>query len=502
MSENITRILGRVFLAVSLLLTMAILGKVLIYFNEGADRSSLLADEAAVSGRITPFDFDLGSDYIGDPDRVVLQRIAQDYSLALNQLQAAFSLQDTTLIADQFTPQLRKKLNILLSAGQDPSIEQQYIKHNLVFRFLSADRQIAAFTDKDALRISSQKLSNGDLEVLNTQEISQEVIMFLQDGFWRIAYLEQIAINPYQGKTQTAAIATPNLKGINYYPKDYPWDTFNEELDLDTIAKDFKFIREQGLNAVRLFVDFNDFGGGNPDPEHISRLESILDLAQTADLKVVLTLFDFYGDYSLANWPAAANHIALLTAALGDHPAIHSWDLKNEPDLDYEGQGKQRIQAWLEFVADQLRSQKVKQPITIGWSSADAAQKLTELVDYVSFHHYTAPNNLPENLKNLRAVTDKALVVQEFGMSTNRGLWAPFGNSQDDQLDYYETMLKSFESESLSFLCWTLYDFEEIPGKVSSWKPWIKNKQANFGLLDHWGVEKSALQALRTSLSR
>ncbi|MDC7997301.1 cellulase family glycosylhydrolase [Gilvibacter sediminis] len=492
----------RVVLAVLLLLSLAVLGKVLQYFNEGADRSSLLADESAASGRITPFDFDLGSDYIGDPDRVVLQSIAKDYSLALNQLQAAFSLQDTTLIADQFTPQLRKKLNVLLSAGYDPNIEQQYIKHNLVFRFLSADRQIAAFTDKDALRISSQKLSDGDLEIVDSQQISQEVIMFLQDGFWRIAYLEQVAINPYQCQTETTLTADPNLRGINYYPKDFPWDTFNQELELDTIAKDFKFIREQGLNAVRLFVDFHDFGGGNPDPEHLSRLETILDLAQTADLKVVLTLFDFYGDYSLANWPAASNHIEVLTQKLGDHPAIHSWDLKNEPDLDYEGQGEKRVEAWLRFVADQLRSQKITQPITIGWSSAMAAYELTDLVDYVSFHHYTAPENLPEDLKNLKAKTDKSLVVQEFGMSTNRGLWAPLGNSQDDQLAYYETMLKTFESASVSFMCWTLYDFEEVPGKVSSWKPWIKNKQANFGLLDHSGVEKSALQALRTSLSR
>lgn len=500
-NQRTYHIVRRLFLLAMLLLAMAVLGKVLNYFNEGADRGSLLANEAAVADRVTPYDVALGDDYQGDPDLVVLKRVGQQYTLALNQLQAAYSLKDSTLIQDQFTPELRKKMIPLLNSNADQEIDQQYIKHNLVFRFLSADRQIVAFTDTESLRISNTQAA-GKTTPLASQRITQEVVMFLQDGFWRIAHLEQTKAVPYSYKSAKTSAAKIDLKGINYYPQRNPWDTFNDTLSVDTINNDFKLISGSGMNAVRLFVDFSDFGNGNPSPERLERLKAILDLAQANELQVVLTLFDFYGDYSLANWPAAANLIEILYKAVGEHPAIHSWDLKNEPDLDYKHQGQEQVEAWLRFVADQLRMQGVTQPITIGWSNPEAAKQLTELVDYVSFHYYLDPEDLAEAAQQLSSITDKDLVLQEFGMSTYSGLWAPFGNSQEDQQEYYETVLSQCAKSELSFLAWTLYDFEEVPSRVTGWKPWIKKKQANFGLLDQMGIEKSAFKTLKSHLGR
>lgn len=87
------------------------------------------------------------------------------------------------------------------------------------------------------------------------------------------------------------------IKGINYYPKNSAWDTFGDLFNKDTIAKDFAIIKEAKLNSIRIFIQYDDFGKADIKEEKLEKLKTLLDLAEAKNLKVIVTLFDFYSDY-------------------------------------------------------------------------------------------------------------------------------------------------------------------------------------------------------------
>ena len=498
-----SKLFRRPLLVVLIGLMLFGIAQLLGYFNRGADRKSMLADLSGFTTDSPAVDFNFEADVINLDDTELLKQISKQYSQALQNLSLAYSAKDTTLIADGFTSAQRSNLNELITQSTNSnSYQTQFIAHHLKFDFLSADRKIAAFTDENAMRIKGKIRSDGDFIQESVEMVTTRVIVFLEDGFWRIAHWEQLQVEPQLLSKTVNPQDIQKLSGVNYYPKDYSWDTFNPELSLEVIRKDFQQIKETGFNAIRLFIDYHDFGAAYPKSEKLARLKSTLDLAEQEDLKVVLTLFDFYGDYRLRSWPAVAKHLDKLLDNIGQHPAIHSWDIKNEPDLDFDSRGKQRTLAWLQFVANYMREKGTVQHITIGWSTAEAASNLAEVVDYVSFHYYKGPQDFQQALDQLKDLTQKEIFVQEFGLSTNRGLWAPFGNSEKDQANYYGQMLDQLKANEVSGFCWNFHDFSKVPKKIRGWKPWIKNKQANFGLLDSDGNKKAAYEIVKKKLGR
>ena len=429
-----TKLLRRLLLVVVLIVVLFGLGQLLGYFNVGADRSSLLMDTIDFTADAPAFDFNFNDDQINSDDAALLEQISAQYSLALQNLDLAYTSKDSTLLADGFTAGQRAKFaETILLDSKDHHSRTQFIDHHLNFDFLSKDRKIAAFTDKEALRINGFVSTDGDLNIVSEDLVTSRIIMFLEDGFWRIAHWEQLVEKPVEEVSINSDAGFEMITGVNYYPAQFAWDTFNPDLNLETLESDFRTITETGFNAIRIFIDYHSFGGGYLSAEKLNRLNQLLDIADQAKLKVVITLFDFYGDYRLQSWPNTARHLDALVGAIGTHPAIHSWDLKNEPDLDFASRGESRVLSWLGFVGNHMRKLGVFQPLTIGWSNSTSAANLEDLVDYMSFHYYEDPEVFEAGLRTLRSKTTKPLVVQEYGMSTNRGFWAPFGNSKNSQ---------------------------------------------------------------------
>jgi endo-1,4-beta-mannosidase len=298
-------------------------------------------------------------------------------------------------------------------------------------------------------------------------------------------------------ETEVWEIRTSAIKtiGINYYPQATPWNMFGAAFELETINKDFKIIKETGLNSVRLFVQYEDFGKAEINPEKIERLRQTLDAANENNLKVVLTLFDFYGDYSVLNWTLNQRHAETIVSTFKDHNAILAWDIKNEPNLDFESRGEDLVTAWLENMIDLVKSVDSVHPVTIGWSNTQSAKILKDKVDIVSFHFYEKLETLEESIKTLKTeVGDKPLVLQEFGLSSYRGFWNPFGNSEKDQADYYKKVQDIIATNNLQFMSWTLYDFEQVPKEVVGRLPWRTNAQKHFGFIDKNGTKKPSFK--------
>ena len=287
-------------------------------------------------------------------------------------------------------------------------------------------------------------------------------------------------------------------KGVNYYPQKTPWSFFWTQYNSSTIKTDFALIHRLGFNTIRIFINFNDFNKGNVPPERLQQLGNLLNLAQSNDLKVIVTLFDYVGDYHLINLTSTDRQLETLLTTFKKHKAILAWDLKNEPDLDFKHHDPEDVKDWLKW---NLRQAKIYDPnhlITVGWAYPENAHLLSESLDFISFHSYKSPQELANGIDVLTSkVKNKPLVLEEFGLSTYQGLWAPVGSSENDQADYF-TKVKAILTQkgNIPSVVWTLYDFTEVPENVVGKMPWNRNPQKNFGLITKQGKVKVGLKIL------
>ena len=209
----------------------------------------------------------------------------------------------------------------------------------------------------------------------------------------------------------------------------------------------------------------------------------------------MVTLFDFYGDYSVLDWTLTQRHAKIIVNALKDHKALAFWDIKNEPNLDFESRGKTLVTAWLDKMVDFVKSQDPNHAITIGWSNVESGTILSDKLDFVSFHYYEKLEELGTSFKTLQAkVKDRPIIISEYGLSSYSGFWSPFGNSDDDQAEYHKTIQSIFSENDIQFMSWTLYDFVEIPKEVVGRLPWRQNAQKHFGFIDKSGISKPSFK--------
>lgn len=74
------------------------------------------------------------------------------------------------------------------------------------------------------------------------------------------------------------------------------------------------------------------------------------------------------------------------------------------------------------------------------------------------------------------------LLIAEFG--------GPFASSEEKQANYYAEMQKVLTKNNISFMSWTLYDFDNVPKEVLGRLPWRTNPQKKFGFINSLGEKK------------
>ena len=284
------------------------------------------------------------------------------------------------------------------------------------------------------------------------------------------------------------------IKGVNYYPQHSPWDTFGESFNSETLQSDFQIIRNMGLNTIRIFVQYDDFGCANIPIEKLEKLNTLMSLASREGLGVIVTLFDFYNSYEQKKIDENRLHLIQLVNSIKNHSNLIAWDVKNEPDLDFSYHGKEVVIDWLNEIMIEIRSLDPWHPITIGWSTPEAAHNLNDEVDFISFHFYKELSFLKQGVTLLREKTQKAIVLTEFGYSSYSKLSNLFVGSEQKQAQYYERAINTINEESLPFLFWTLYDFKKIPVQVVGEKRRHRRIQRHFGII---GLDNKKKQAFK-----
>ncbi|MDT0558985.1 cellulase family glycosylhydrolase [Ichthyenterobacterium sp. W332] len=500
-NKNILR--GVIVLSYVLIIALVIYGIAAIfsYLNTGADRSKMLHTEVKQTDHYLP---ELTWAPLANEGRPIdeenLKAIENDYLDAWYVKHVAFMTNAMTGIDDFYTKSARENIRNIISINSENTsfIEATTLAHHPTLEFFSEDGQLAVLTDHNVIEF--KRMFNGERLVAEINEKSTyKVTLLLEDGFWRIRHLVRIKSEPYTPDAKQNPITISEIKGINYYPQVTPWDMFGANFDADTIASDFQLIASSGLNSIRVFVPYDSFGKASVDNNKLSQLITLLDLAETANLKVMVTLFDFYGDYSVINWSLTQRHAKTIVNALKYHNALLGWDIKNEPNLDFENRTEPLILAWLDKMVDFVKSEDPSHPITIGWSNAESSLLLKDKLDFVSFHYYEDIDALDETYKALKTeIPDKPIVISEFGLSSYSGLWNPLGNSEEDQAEYHQAMQVIFLENDIQFMSWTLYDFIEIPKEVVGRLPWRQNAQKHFGFIDESGIKKPSFKYIST----
>ncbi len=471
------------------------LASLFAYLNTGAERSKMLHTSLIQNTNYTPEVAWVEGLNEGRPmDDQTLIKVEQNYLQAWEVRNIALKTNDSTGVEDHFTEKAQHHVADIIkyNASQGQAIETTSLSHRPEILFFSEDGQMIVLRDhmvKEYVRIMQ-----GNLVVANEfEQNSYLVTLLLEDGFWRIRHLVKEKVEQTQVLKSARQRDQELIKGINYYPQATPWDMFGDQFDINIIHQDFKLLEDAGLNTVRIFVQHRDFGRDQVSESKLEKLRSVLDVAKATKLKVLVTLFDFYGDYSVLNWTLDQKHAAAIVNAVKNHEALFGWDIKNEPNLDFDSRGKNLVLDWLENMIEYINRIDQKHPITIGWSNTESAQLLSDQVDFVSFHYYKDLKFLKSDYQVLKdQVQDRPIVLGEFGLSSYRGLWNPFGSSKKTQAKYHQEAQQLINELDLPFLSWTLYDFKEVPTDVVGSLPWRRQVQKRYGFIDKSGQKKPA----------
>ncbi|KGL63828.1 glycoside hydrolase family 2 TIM barrel-domain containing protein [Polaribacter sp. Hel1_85] len=470
-----------------------LVSSVFSFLNTGADRSKMLHTEVKKVEQYLPkVTWVLDGNEGRKISEQKIKSVENDYLDAWYVKHIAYKTNTRVGIEDYFTESARENIYNILDYNKlnKTSIESTTLEHNLDIEFFSEDGQLIVLTDTNTLEY--KKVFKDDKLVLETTEISTyRYILLLEDGFWRIRHMVKETSEKFESSLKRTSISNTNIKGINYYPQATPWNMYGDEFDINIIKNDFRIIKKSGLNSIRIFVPYEDFGKANVNYKKLEKLKLVLDTALEIDIKVVVTLFDFYGNYDVLDWTLNQRHAEKVVETFKDHEAILAWDVKNEPNLDFDSRGKENVTAWLDFMIILIKSIDKKHPVTIGWSNVESATILKDKVDVVSFHYYEDLSKFESDYLALKEnINDKPIILQEFGLSSYGGLWRPFVGSDEKQAEYYKEIQKVLTKNEIPFMSWTLYDFDNVPKEVLGRLPWRTNPQKKFGFITSSGAKK------------
>jgi|GEM_PF-1499043 len=301
------------------------------------------------------------------------------------------------------------------------------------------------------------------------------------------------------------------VRGINYYPSNFPWRRFFVETDTETLHRDFALLSETGFNSLRIFLWntalFQCPGSGAvPNAFHLLKLDEVIQVASEYDLRLIVTLNDLP---DLQNYPLYDNplHVQQQTQFIieryRDEPAILAWDLRNEGDIDYGSQNgfvsgdftREHVLNWLGETSELVRSLDSNHLITAGWLFDN--HMTAPYVDFISFHHWTWAEELQGRIDEIRSHTDKPILLQEFGYST-----ADPNITLESQAEIISDVIAWSETNGLAgWMIWTAFDFPREATCYPSPCQSEDNFQHYFGIWTVDYTEKPAVPAIRETLA-
>ncbi|TFC17326.1 hypothetical protein [Cryobacterium glucosi] len=367
------------------------------------------------------------------------------------------------------------------------------LRHSLELEFYALDGATVAFHDGGAN--IARTVGTGLNETVLLSHESYDVVMVLEDGFWRIRQLRRSAGSDTATLTTDAAGATaitgtptttpftvPASLATEYRPAGWapvlpvavtasatPTPTPGATptpapsvvpipaptlLAPATLGADFARLRALGFDTIRVPLPYTELGGAKPTDDAITGLITLLEQADRHGLRVDLVLFDGFPDLTPANWVAADAHLTAIATAVRGQPALALWDLADRPEQRTTGSpSPAEIRAFLLHAGSVLRELDPGTPQTVSWATSAAAAdpSMARLVDAVSLH-LTGGGDPTAAIGAVRAaLPDRAVLLTVTGLSTEGG-WGPLPKTEARQASDVARVLLAAERAGLSRL--------------------------------------------------
>ncbi len=321
-----------------------------------------------------------------------------------------------------------------------------------------------------------------------------------------LVYLPQrLADNVRLAKIQTL-LAT--IKEMNYYPENAAWTKMWTQFDPAEIDHDFAAIQGLGFNTVRIILQASAGVFDYPSPTSVEqhKLSQVIALAAQHHLKVHLTLFDGWGQYTdIAGSKQWADAIVKPYAA---DPRVNVIELQNELPLYMPGS-----LAWTQTMIPYLQRIDGGIPVTVSESGFGRMLRLVQDLhstppDFYDFHLYEYDGQMYNTLKQVKAMlAGTSFLIGEIGYSTYAQSYQGFSDTAHNTLaqealqEYYYRMV-FYATQALGLPSpapWTFSDFsmQAFPGTPQT----ATLGEAYFGLLRQDGSMKPAAATIANLLA-
>lgn len=355
--------------------------------------------------------------------------------------------------------------------------------------------------EERSLRVDlDAKAENADVTLINISEETR-ILRFYQTLSGWVQNLSQSIDSETPSFAEREGKFTQSFNrrftGLNYYPGSASWADFWKEFPVSEIEADLEKAQALNVNSLRIFITHDYFNNVETSEDGLSKLNKFLDICESKDIQVIVTLFDLRPNYTLSNWASDITHIDSVLSNISNHDAVLAIDIKNQPDLDFENWGQGTVEAWLTVMARHIQMQYPNLAVTTGWSKAENAIRLNGVFDVITYHEYGSPIDLDQRLNSIiSAVKDKPVMITELGST----VWQPpFIRSlgESAQAKRLQKQLDQANQANGVFV-WTLNDFEHVGREVVGPLPWRQAQQRHFGLLRKNDTRRPAADVLKT----
>lgn len=295
-------------------------------------------------------------------------------------------------------------------------------------------------------------------------------------------------LTPYAGNGQDKSFARLDgnqivvnqkpyyVRGINYYPRNAPWQGFLVGSTPTEIQRELDLIAARGFNTLRIFLWYDALFQCEPEravpiPSAFAKLDEFIQLARERDLRLIVTLNDlpdFYFRPIYSDWARYDAQTEYIVRRYRDESSILMWDVRNEGDIDYGANGNampntthEQVLKWLAHDTALVRAADSNHLLTAGWLQEPL--ETAPYVDVLSLHHWSSAAGLGARIQNVRAQTSKPLLVEEMGLA---GMGRDGEAAQAEQL--LEMIQTTEQSTSAGWLIWTAFDFFALPDSMAS----------------------------------
>lgn len=501
----IQKIIHRVILFCSLLGLFLIGSKIIAHYQTGAKHQSIFLTPVSLDKHVFDKTKWINNSLIENHPNIKYA-ITKDLNVAWQWLNNTVQHQTSTYLENYFHENMLDKIEHQLEEYHIPT-NREVISHQFELLHLSIDKSVAVVKDHNCVIIQRDVVDDREIN-FTADTLSYTAILVFSDGVWKINnWISEENLMPKRNLGSTQIFnekleSINSIRGINYYSQDHPWHFFWDSIKIETIKNDFQLIQDLSMNTVRVFIPFQTFNKKEKEKYYFNKLQGVLKTASEHNLEILVTLFDFPVGFSLDKFAEYNIHLERLVDSIKDHPSLLAWNVKNEPDLDFEHHGQQAVLDWLNFFVHRLRVLDPNHPITVSWSQMKYLPILAEKLDFLSFHMYIEGSNWQNTLQQYQSAYNKPIILEEFGLSTRSGLSNLLGKSEAHQLDYIRNVVSTAENNNVPWMLWTLYDFKQIPDGVFRSRPWILSKQSHFGLIRKDGSKKDIYHLLKEMLSQ